>query len=293
MSGAKQVSVVIASYNMGRYIAEALDSVLAQTYPLFEVIVVNDGSTDDTDAVVERFLEDPRIVYITQDNQGQPKAKNAGLNAARGEFVAFLDADDLWAASKIEKQIRLFEAREQVGVVYTNVASMDENGNLIAVGRQKRYSGRITEQLFKNNFVPFSSVLVRRRCFEEMGGFDESFAMGIDYELWLRLSTRYEFHYLDEVLYFWRSWGGQMSKNYQKRYENGIRIMNKFLAEFPDALSEQAIREAWAHTYVGRGLSLALREGDRFGAMRDYLKALQFKAGYVPAWKSMAKLIIP
>ncbi len=288
----KKVSVVVATHNMGNYLKEAMESVLRQTYPVMEVIVIDDGSTDGTKELIAQFSREQRVKYYYQKRMGQPKAKNQGIRKCSGDYIAFIDADDLWVKEKLERQLPNFDKSEKIGVVYSDVARIDHDGNMIGRPNVKRYSGNITDRLLIHNFVPMSSVVVRKKCFNEIGMFDETFPMGIDYDLWLRMSAKYDFYFVDEVLCHWRQWNGQLSQNYRGRYENGIRIMKKFLAKHPKLIPADVVAEAWAHTYVGRGWCYAVREKDRRAAFGDYVTALKYKPTYLPAWKAMLKLVM-
>lgn len=285
------VSVVIASYNMGQYLPDALRSALQQTYRNLEVIVVDDGSTDDTVSVVTPFLEDSRVRYVHQLNAGQAKAKNRGIYEAKGEFVAFLDADDLWLPTKLERQIPLF-ASDSVGVVYCRSVEIDERGAEVRPLDFPLYRGSVSGRLLIFNFVGFSSSVVRKRCIEKLGAFREDLGMGIDYEIWLRYSAHHHFDFVDAPLVQYRVWSGQMSKNVERRYLNGIRIMTEFLAECPEAVDSSTRRYAWAHTYSGFADSLRGSEQGKGAAFRHYMRALGYRPTYVPAWKGVLKLLL-
>ncbi|MFT5728839.1 MAG: glycosyltransferase involved in cell wall biosynthesis [Desulforhopalus sp.] len=251
-----QVSVVITCYNYGKYLAGCVESVLCQTYQNIEIIIIDDGSTDNSNEVVQEYLSNPLIKYIRQENAGQANAKNAGIQAATGDFIAFLDADDLWESTKLEKQMPMF-SETTVGVVYSRARFIDEEGRGLDLKVEGKYlkprSGRVTEFLFFDNFVPFSSAVLRRECVEKVGEFDESLLMGIDWDLWLRISTRYLFVQVDEPLLIYRvGHPGQMSKNVEERQRCSDRIMMKFMRDHPDVLSKRAIRSAQAYTYRNR-----------------------------------------
>jgi glycosyltransferase involved in cell wall biosynthesis len=286
------VSVVMASYNMGRYLPEALESALSQDYPAIEVRIVDDGSSDDTPQVLERWRDDPRVHVHRQANAGQTRAKNRGIADSRGAFIAFLDADDVWLPGKLRRQLALFAGRPEVGVVYSDYECMDGEGNPLPKGPTPMRRGRITGALLIDNFVSFSSSVVRRSCLEACGAFDESLEMGIDYELWLRLSARYAFDFVPEATLRYRIWPGSMSKNFKKRYASAIRIMQGFLARHPGVVDPHLVREAWAHTYVGRGNMTLWREKDRGAAFRDYFEALHYSPAYWPAWRALLRGLI-
>lgn len=286
------VSVVIATYNMGQYLADAIQSVLSQTWDNLELIIVDDGSTDNTPAVIEPFLTDDRVRYLPQQNCGQPKAKNAGIRACRGDFIAFCDGDDLWEPEKLALQIPCLLENPSVGVVYSRVNYMDQSGVFLRHDTPQGHSGKITEQLIVYNFIPFGTAMVRRSVLDDCGVFDESLPMGIDWDLWLRISTRWEFLFLPRVTYRYREWPGQMSKNFRGRYINAIRIMNKFFAAYPTAVSPCIRRRAWSDTYSGRALALAASEGIRVEPFFDCLRAVLIDPFYTKAWRRLIKVIV-
>lgn len=291
-TAAPLVSVVVATYNMGHYLPNAVRSALAQTYPKLEVIVVDDGSTDDTSAVVQPLLADPRVRYVPKPNGGQASAKNRGIQEARGEFVAFLDSDDAWEPDKLALQIPLFLASPRVGVVYARYVEMDEQGRLGQVSTNEFHRGQVSGPMLVFNFIGFSTSVVRRECFSRLGVFRDDLGMGIDYELWLRLSTAWDFDFVDRPLVRYRVWAGQMSGNVQRRYQNGMRIMREFLDSHGGMVSPEWQRLAWAHTWSGYGDSLRQATHPTERPLGQYLKALRFMPLYTPAWKGMVKLLL-
>jgi glycosyltransferase involved in cell wall biosynthesis len=286
------VSVIIATYNMGHYLPLAVQSVLDQEYPDVEVQIVDDGSTDDTPAVARLWEGHPRVRVHRQTNGGQARAKNQGIALSRGRFVAFLDADDVWLPTKLARQMLLFRGRPGLGVVYSDFERMDADGGPLPKGPVRMHRGRISGPLLVDNFISFPSAVVRRECLERHGLFDETLGMGIDFDLWLRLSAHYEFDFVPEATVRYRIWSGQMSKNYRQRYEAGIRIMQNFIASNPGAVDRAALGRAWAHTYTGRGNSILWHEKNRSAAFRDYLRALSFRPAYWPAWRAMLRSLI-
>jgi glycosyltransferase involved in cell wall biosynthesis len=287
------VSVIIATYNMGHYLGDAIASVLAQTMDDLDVHVVDDGSTDGTRDLVKQFSSDPRMHYYWQENAGQTRAKNRGIQSSRGSLIAFCDADDMWKADKLERQYPLFDREGTVGVVYSRTVKLLESGAEVdAADGILRPSGKVTAELFKYNFVPFGTAVVRRRCLEQLGAFDERYRMGIDWELWLRLSTVYEFQFLDAVTYVYRIWSGQMSTNWRGRYEHCFRIMEDFMDEHPGAVPPDVVREAWAHSFVQRARLRSLLAGEHSNAIMDVATALRHKPAYVPAWKLLGRICL-
>jgi len=151
-----RVSVIIPAYNAMKYLPETLDSVLKQTYKDFEIIIINDSSFD----VIEQWaaqMENPKVKLISQDNQGAAGARNTGINFARGEYIAFLDADDLWEPTKLEKQVCALQENPEVGLVYTWVNRVDEKGKSIGKPFKSFLEGNVWEKLIEKNVVAPSS----------------------------------------------------------------------------------------------------------------------------------------
>ena len=288
------VSVVMAAYNCGRFIGEAIDSIVAQTYDNWELHIIDDGSTDDTERIVRRFAADPRVCYYQQANQGQTKAKNRGIALARGELVAFCDADDLWTPDKLALQVEALEEHPEAGIAYTRYCSIDESGALIAdgPGAEMYKSGWLTEDLFKTNLIPFGTVVLRTSCLRELGPFDEQYRMGIDWELWLRLSTRYEFLFVDSVTQHYRIWGGQMSRDWRGRYDQSFEIMRGFLEKFPGLISGETERLAWADCFVNRARIRARMDREYGAALVDLGRALGLVPSFKHGWKSLGYVVM-
>lgn len=288
----KLVSVVIATHNAAPYLPLAIRSALEQTSPVTEIHVVDDGSTDGTRQAMEPFRDHPGIIYHYQAKRGQASAKNAGIRASRGDYVAFLDADDVWMPRKLERQLPLFDRSDRIGVVHSRRTFIDQHGDILPTPPLDFHRGTVTARLLVANFVGFSTAVVRRECFEQLGGFDEAQAMGDDHDMWLRISTKYDFDYLEESTSYYRVWPRQLSNDYMKRFECRMALMQRFLRQHPSAIDEETIKEAWATAYVGRGYQSARIEGKRFEAFRDFLCALRFRPLWPLAWKELLKLLI-
>ncbi len=186
-----RVSAIIPVYNGERFIADAIRSVLGQTWPVYECIVVDDGSTDGTARVVEEFGDAVRL--IRQLNTGVSGARNAGVAAARGELVAFLDSDDVWLREKLERQLPFFQQRPELGMVYSGIVFVDE-----ALNPTRSMYAPAGEDALRNTllmeapFVPFSmTAVVPVRVFQEVGGFDERLKIGEDLDLICRIASAY------------------------------------------------------------------------------------------------------
>lgn len=185
------VSVIIPSYNAGRYVKEAVDSALAQTYKNIEIIVVDDGSTDNTKEILEPYIAARKIKYIYQANKGLAGARNIGIKNSKGEYVAFLDADDIFLPEKIEKQVSQMEANPACDMSYCDLYHFwDEEPDKLFKLDYKYYSGRdVLPNLLKRSFIAPVTVLLRRTVFDRYGLFSEEIKQfAEDWELWLRLA---------------------------------------------------------------------------------------------------------
>lgn len=195
-----KVSVIIPAFNREGTIDRALNSVLDQDFENFEIIVVDDCSDDDTVEVVMEF-DDDRIKCIQHHtNKGASEARNTGIKCAKGQYIAFLDSDDEWDSDKLRRQIQKIEqANQTIGVIYTGY-QVKYSGEM-EVGQVPSKKGDIYQaQLAKDWVSPTSAVMVKAECFDAVGGFDTSLPARQDYEMWLRLSQRYEFEYIKEPL---------------------------------------------------------------------------------------------
>lgn len=234
---APATSVVIPAYNAAWCVGKAVDSVLAQKGCGFEVVVVDDGSTDDTAAVLARYGDAIRVVR--QRNQGLSAARNAGIRAARGEFVAFLDADDWWLPGKLAPQLALLRARPEVGFCSCAARVEDPDGRLLNLWPAPRWRGPFLVHLFGSAADVAgsgSAVVARRALFDRVGGFDESLRSLEDIDMWMRLAAVTDYACLDEPLVVILKRPGSMSRNLEVMRDAAVRVMAKNRALLPPAL---------------------------------------------------------
>jgi glycosyltransferase involved in cell wall biosynthesis len=231
------VSIIIPAYNASKYIARTLDSACAQTYSNLEIIVVNDGSTDGTPRIVaEAMISDPRIRMITTVNRGVAEARNIGIEMAAGSYLAFLDADDLWHPTKIEKQVRALEALPLAwGGVYTLYYFINDADEILGAGGSRFERGYIYARHISSKFVGNgSALLVRREVIDIIGGFDPSYAAaGIggceDLDFELKLFARYKIEAVPERLVGYRVYPGNMSSDAGRMAFSLIRTVERSL----------------------------------------------------------------
>lgn len=286
------VSVVMASYNFGPYIGAALESVRAQTVEDFECIVIDDGSTDDSLKVIGRYLDDERFRLLRQRHGGQAKAKNRGLEAAAGQFIAFLDADDYWLPHKLERQLRRFND-PSIGVVFTRRKLIDADGRPMPVPDRPQPTRASLNALFQQNFICFSSAMLRRQVVEHVGLFDERLDLGIDYDYWLRVARHYRFCYIDEALAAYRVGHANLSRRQLERLHTARMIMQRFRRHYggDDQLDPRAVARAEAETL--HHLSVISRGFSRRAAIGWSLQALMVNPTYAPAWRGLASALAP
>ena len=224
-----EVSVIIPTYNCARYLTEAIDSVLSQTFKDFEVLVIDDGSTDDTGAVVSRYGAPVR--YVRQENSGVAVARNRGIEESRGRYVAFLDADDTWFPCKLEQQLDAFDKNTGCRVCYSAFTVVDSTLVPLYINRSDRRGSALEDLLLRGNVVgSICTVLAERSLFSAIGGFDTTLSQCADWDIWVRLAVHTEFLYIDEPLVTYRHHGNMMSNNAPLLESDSVRVLEKGFA---------------------------------------------------------------
>jgi glycosyltransferase involved in cell wall biosynthesis len=244
-----KASIIIPAYNAERFISQAVDSALSQTYPDFEVIVVDDGSTDGTRAVLSAYGD--KIHYIYQENKGPSAARNAGFLASQGDYLLFLDSDDLIAPNKLELQVSLLEAQPDFGLVYSGWDYINEDGTQILHEMRPQKQGRLLKDLLRRTlyFNP-SAAVIRRECLVRAGLFDESLRAAEDIDLWTRIARAgYTFGYIDQLLLLYRVHHGSLFTHISNQARNEFARLNKFFAD-PGLPADIKALEAEAYSIV-------------------------------------------
>ena len=232
MEKSPKVSVIIPTYNQAKFINNAIESVLKQSFRDFEIIVVNDGSTDNTEAIVKGFI-DFRIRYIGHSNNlGLSEARNNGIRASRGEYIALLDSDDEFLPEKLDIQAKLLQKEpSDVGVVCAWSYNIDENGNYISKRFLPRKGGYIFEDLLSTNYMSVPALLIRRECFEKVGLFDSSLDGQEDWDMWIRIAKYYKFSLIKIPLARRRIHPNRISSHLEKKVITAKRIIKKYINE--------------------------------------------------------------
>ena len=228
------VSVVIPTYNRERLIGRSIKSVLNQTYQNFEIVIVDDSSTDNTKEVVKSF-NDERIRYVRhEENKGEAAARNTGIKIAKGQYIASQDSDDEWLPEKLAWQVELLKnAPPEVGVVYTGFWKIKNNEKTyIPFSWVNQKDGDIHKELLKGNFIGSPVVLIRKDCFEKVGMFDEKLFHLVDWEMWLRISKYYHFKYIDEPLVLAHYHSANVSADQTAFIKAQKLILEKYFEDF-------------------------------------------------------------
>jgi len=292
----EKVSVIVPLYNSSPIITETLLSLVGQSYEHLEIIMVDDGSTDDTAEIVKEFTDKySNIKYFWKENGGVGAARNYGIARATGGYIALCDHDDLWLPDKLEKQMRLF-TNDRIGLVYTGcrtVSVADSEEKIIAV-TVTYYSGNCFDQLLRFNCIPTCSAVIPIKVLDRVGGFHESMDMhGVDDKhLWLRIAHDYEVVALQEILSIRRVTGRNWSMNEAKMLHSAINCLDDIKSMYCNAsnshLFDMAYYEAYSH--YARNLFVI----DDFGEARQaYLKAISFNRKQIFNYLRVAVTFLP
>lgn len=264
--GLPTVSAVIPSYNYGHFVTEAVDSVLAQTYePGVEVVVVDDGSKDDTRERIKKY--DGRVRYIFQENRGLSGARNTGIRAATGEWVALLDADDLWHPEKTALQMRI--ATEQGFDVIGSPGKRFMPEHLDQDPPIRRFAA---PDFFTGSHFSSSTTIIKRRCFDSVGFFDETLRSVEDRDMWLRLAAKFSVGGIDSPCAMHRMHTGQMSRNAGRMLSNFERCLDTFFSAHPQFSEHKGV--AYAFMYADAAVAF-MESGDRKESIKYMLKSLR------------------
>jgi glycosyltransferase involved in cell wall biosynthesis len=231
-----KISVVIPAYNCAKTIKQTRDSVLSQTYTDLELIVINDGSTDATLNIVSQ-IKDSRIKLFSYPNAGGNVSRNRGINHAVGEFISFLDADDIWTPDKLATQLQTLQENPTTKVAYSWTDYIDENGKFVSSGTHISLNGNLYEQLLVKNFLENgSNPLICKDALLAVGGFDESLVAGQDWDMWLRLAREFNFVAVPKVQILYRISANSLSSNLARQEKACLQVLNKAYSTSPESL---------------------------------------------------------
>jgi glycosyltransferase involved in cell wall biosynthesis len=248
-----RVSVIIPTYNRAKLISEAVESVLRQTYKPYEIIVVDDGSTDNTEEVLKKY--EGKITYLRQRNSGPSRTRNNGIRAATGELIGFLDSDDIWLPQKLEAQVKFQAGKRDVGLVASAYYRHDIVLDTQTIERQKTSTlGELTfaDFLVKNR-IATPTVLARKECFDRLGMFNERYIFAEDYDMWLRIARNYRVLYVTEPLCKVRILSESITRSWNYRnIENWEEVLNENASLVSSFGERVALRKGWSWLYLNR-----------------------------------------
>ncbi len=236
-----RISVIIPTFNRGTQLIRALDSVLAQTYPPLEIIVIDDGSTDDTANIVRKQY--PSVTYQLQENQGVSSARNRGLEIASGDWIAFLDSDDAWLPEKLARQVASLQESPEYKICHTEEIWIRRGKRVNPRNKHQKYGGNIYEHCLPLCVISPSAVMIHQDIFRDIGNFDESLPACEDYDLWLRICAHYPVLFIEMPLIY--KYGGhtdQLSAKHWGMDRFRIRALEKSINS--DKLSESQLQAA-------------------------------------------------
>jgi len=256
------VSVIIPTYNRADLILEALDSVFAQTYTDFEIIVVDDGSTDNTNEILLPFSDKGKLKYIRQSNQGASVARNRGIAEAKGNFIAFLDSDDLFEPLKLDLQMKYYQAHPEMGLVHSGFTKFDNHGNELGYRDTSWFSGIVYPQilLYWTTLMAMDTVIVPRKVFDSVGLFDANLVHGEDLDMWRRIARKYPLGFVNQSLARIRVHEGNISRENLNAAVGLTKYLEKAFEDDP-SLSTRLKRLAFSRFYSAMAYNLLGENG--------------------------------
>jgi glycosyltransferase involved in cell wall biosynthesis len=276
-----QISIVIPAYNAELTILDTIKSVQKQTFSDWELIIINDGSTDKTLEIVSA-IKDSRIEVFSYENKGLSVARNRGISRATADFIAFLDADDLWTPDKLELQLAALQKNPKAGVAYSWTLNMNETGNIFHSGNNVFFEGNVYGELLICNFIANgSNPLIRREAIESVGQFDPTLSSCEDWDYWFRLASNWDFTVVPKPQILYRHSSGSMSAKVDIMEEAYLTVLNRALKAAPpefQTLKNKCLANAYQYL---TGMQLAhVNNTEQIAQAADKLwKAIRFYPG--------------
>lgn len=250
-----KISVIITAYNSKEYVTAAIESAIQQTYENIEILVIDDGSTDNTETIINRFM--PKVRYVKQENGGPSSARNLGIEKSSGEFLAFLDADDVWMPEKLHEQAAVLRKYESIGMVTCGRIHMDQRGVLVdsfVPSVNGLSSNSLIEALAIGNTIGgASAALIKRSVFDACGIFDRNLRVSEDTDMWIRIAGKYDIKCVEKPLFYYRVVANSQSANAKKNIDNQCQLTNRLLKQgiinraiWRKALSYKYFCAAWS-----------------------------------------------
>ena len=284
-----KISVLMPAYNSEKTIKKTIESVLKQTFSDFELIIINDGSTDLTLAEIES-IKDKRLQVFTHTHSGASATRNQGIALLKGDFISFIDADDIWTPDKLDLQFKALQEHPEAAVAYSWTDCVDENYNFLRSGSHITFNGDVYQQLLLRDFIESgSNPLIRQEAIKEVGGFDISLGNANDWDMWIRLAALYQFVAVPSVQILYRVSTNSLSNNIWRMEACSLKIIERECNYHPQKL-QTLKKDILANRY--KYLTFKALEGmpsskKGLASMRFFLLALR----YDPNWIIQIKII--
>ena len=267
-----KVSVIITTYNRAVLLDRAINSVFNQTYKDYELVIVDDGSTDHTQDIIKRY--DGRLKYIYQKNAGLPQARNMGIRNTHGKYICFLDDDDYWTSQKLEIQVKILDENNHIGIVYGKMPVVNDYGQQTGIMPDYESGNNFNDLIIKGGMYPPSSVMTRRECFDKSGLFDDIVPVE-DFDMWLRIVRYYDaFEVKEPVLGYYFRERDRQQRNKIKMYSAQVRLYRKILVSYDDIPRRIVEKKLARFLYL---LAQAYEERGKYAlALTSYRDAIAF-----------------
>nr|BAP91646.1 glycosyl transferase family 2 [Phormidium sp. KS] len=291
------ISVVIPVYNSEKTLKETIESVLNQTFQDFELIIINDGSTDKSLEIISR-IKDERLKVFSYPNAGLSASRNRGIDLAKGEYISFIDADDLWTPDKLESQLKALLENPQAALAYSCTDCIDESGKFLGKGSYLSFSGDVRANLLLTNFVDSgSNVLIRTEALKKVGKFDESRKSCEDWDMWLRLAINYSFVAVSKPQILYRMSSSSMSVNFLRMERESIEVIEKACDRDPAYFSQlKQLSKGNIYKYLlFRSLTLATKRDDCLIAAKFLWQSVRYDRSLLKTkviWKILFRIVI-
>ncbi len=293
-----KVSVIISVFNGERFLSQAVESVLNQTHDNLEVVIIDDGSTDHSEEIALGLAVDRRVKNFKQNNGGVATARNLGIAHATGDYVAFLDQDDLWAPRKLEYQLALFQSNDDIALVHGNIEFIDTVGKFMVLPKWawvKPIASYCIKELFIGNNIATLTTLIRKTCFDEVGIFRQKFAPADDWDMWLRLGVKYPFGFIPEVLGYYRIHDANESRKLLPMQSAKTRVVEQFITAYPPIvrlLGRGTVRQVLYNCYRETA-NISMREREHLLPHLFWRKAISVKPWAVEAYRGIVWSALP
>lgn len=291
------ISIIMPVYNGERHVAQAIESALTQTHSDIELLIVNDGSTDNSRNVIHSYLTDPRIRYFEQNNQGVASARNVALAEAKGKYVGFLDQDDVWLSDKLAKQVNFFEKNQDVTLVHARQEYIDEIGRPLDTSftNIEPINGLCFPILFEKNRIAVLTVLVKTDALRSIGGFNKKSSRADDYEAWMKIAWDHQIGFLDDIVAKYRVHSKNQSHDCFKMTLADLSAIQAVLNDITGA--KKKLGHKWKNRLSHLHGELAAWYGwkyqDKINSRKHAKLALQFNPTSLKAWRSFIWQTLP